>query len=114
MVAASKAETFCSTHTIAEFYATLTRLPAPLRLAPESASLLLEALRERVSFVSLTADEYFEAVRNLSVLRLPGAQIYDALLMAGARKIRADAIYTWNLKHFRAVAPDLAARIVEP
>ncbi len=114
MLAASKAETFCSTHTIAEFYATLTRLPLPVRQPPEGAYRLLEELRKRVSFVLLTNDEYYDAVQRLSALRIPGAQVYDALLMAAARKIKADVIYTWNLGHFRGVAPDLAARIVAP
>jgi predicted nucleic acid-binding protein len=40
--------------------------------------------------------------------------IYDALLLACARKANADRIYTWNLRHFRALAPDLAERIVAP
>jgi predicted nucleic acid-binding protein len=45
---------------------------------------------------------------------LPGGQVYDALLLACARKSGADAIYTWNLKHFRQLAPDLAKRIRTP
>jgi hypothetical protein len=45
---------------------------------------------------------------------LLGGIIYDALLLASARKVSADRIYTWNLGHFRMIAPDLAARIVEP
>ncbi len=43
-----------------------------------------------------------------------GAIIYDALILACARKARAEVIYTWNVKHFRLVAPDLSDRIVEP
>ena len=31
-----------------------------------------------------------------------------------ARKIQAEKIYTWNVKHFQMVAPDLADRIVTP
>jgi predicted nucleic acid-binding protein len=45
---------------------------------------------------------------------MSGAVIYDALILACARKVRAERIYTWNLRHFRAVAPDLAAKIVTP
>ncbi len=43
-----------------------------------------------------------------------GPLIYDALLLACARKINARSIYTSNVKHFRRIAPDLASRIVEP
>jgi hypothetical protein len=44
------------------------------------------------------------ADRNLS-----GPIIYDALHAAGARKIGASAINTYNLDHFATVAPDLKA-----
>jgi predicted nucleic acid-binding protein len=40
--------------------------------------------------------------------------IFDALLLACARKSHAERIYTWNEKHFRMVAPDLADRITNP
>lgn len=40
--------------------------------------------------------------------------IYDALILACARKVKADRIYTHNLKHFRQLAPDLTASIMAP
>ncbi len=40
--------------------------------------------------------------------------IYDALILACARKVNATRIYTLDIKHSRRIAPDLAARIVEP
>ena len=40
--------------------------------------------------------------------------IYDAIILAYARKIRATAIYTHNVKHFQRIAPDLANIIREP
>jgi predicted nucleic acid-binding protein len=43
-----------------------------------------------------------------------GGIIYDALLLARAEKVAADRVYTWNVSHFRAIAQDLAVRIVEP
>ena len=46
--------------------------------------------------------------------RVPGGQIYDALLLDCARKFEADRIYTLNLRHFRRLAPDLAPRVVAP
>jgi predicted nucleic acid-binding protein len=99
---------------MAEFYATITRLPPPVQRSPTEVILMLQTLRERISFIELTSSEYMETVESLARLRIPGAQIYDALHMATARKVKADVIYTWNLGHFRGVAPDLVARIVEP
>jgi predicted nucleic acid-binding protein len=45
---------------------------------------------------------------------LAGGIVFDALLLACARKVDAERIYTWNVRHFRMVAPDLAERIVTP
>jgi predicted nucleic acid-binding protein len=46
--------------------------------------------------------------------RLTGGIIYDCLLLACARKAQAERICTWNVRHFRSIAPDLAERIVTP
>jgi predicted nucleic acid-binding protein len=45
---------------------------------------------------------------------MPGGIIYDALLAACAHKVNAERIYTWNVRHFKLVAPDLEARIMTP
>jgi predicted nucleic acid-binding protein len=71
-------------------------------------------MRQRAGVISLDANEYFLAIESLSRRGFGGAVIYDALLLACARKAKADRIYTWNLRHFRALAPDLAERIVAP
>lgn len=41
-------------------------------------------------------------------------RIYDALLLRCAAKIKAEAIYTWNVKHFKAFDPKLAHKIRTP
>jgi predicted nucleic acid-binding protein len=43
-----------------------------------------------------------------------GGAIYDLLLMACARKVKAEKIYTLNRRHFIALAPDLAEQILSP
>jgi predicted nucleic acid-binding protein len=55
-----------------------------------------------------------QTVHRTAALKLSGGIIYDALLMSCARKADAERIYTWNERHFRLVAPDLADRIVTP
>jgi hypothetical protein len=42
------------------------------------------------------------------------AQGWRTRLLACARKIQAERIYTWNARHFQMVAPDLAGRIMTP
>lgn len=62
----------------------------------------------------MEAADYLAAVDALIDLRLSGPKIYDALLLQCARKVNAEAIYTWNAGEFRRLAPDLAARIRTP
>jgi hypothetical protein len=41
-------------------------------------------------------------------------RVYDALLLQCAAKVKAETIYTWHLKHFRAIRPDEAERMRTP
>jgi predicted nucleic acid-binding protein len=103
-----------STHTIAELFNTLTSMPPPFRLAPRDAVLAVETFLLRLTPVTLTAEEYMETLRRTANLGRSGGIIYDALLLACARKAKAERIYTWNARHFQMAAPDLAGRIVTP
>jgi predicted nucleic acid-binding protein len=104
----------CGAHSLAEFYSVLTRMPLPLRLAPEQARILLGQVQRRMQAIALTADEYMHAMKLAVENRVPGGQIYDALLLRCARKFEADRIYTLKLRHFRRLAPDLADHIQAP
>ena len=114
LAASSTAILTCGTHSLAEIYNTLTK-PLDGYELPASAVLeLLRACRERFTLITLEPDEVIEALQAAVVLNLRGPIIYDALLLACARKAQASVIYTFNAKHFRRAAPDLAEIIVEP
>jgi predicted nucleic acid-binding protein len=104
----------CAAHSLAELYSSLTSMRPPNRFQPAQAMLVLDQVRGSLLCVALTAEEVFQTARRIAALKLPGGIIYDALLMACARKVSADRIYTWNEKHFRMVAPDLTDRIATP
>jgi predicted nucleic acid-binding protein len=99
---------------MAEIFHTLTALPPGLRLAPRDAVLAVETFLQRLTPVVLSAEEYMETLRRTANLGHSGGIIYDALLLACARKIQAEKIYTWNARHFQMAAPDLADRILTP
>ncbi len=103
-----------STHTIAEVYNTLTAMPPVLRLAPRDAVLALETFLKRLTPVTLSPEEYMDALGRTANLGHSGGMVYDALHLACARKIAAEQIYTWDVRHFRQLAPDLAERIITP
>jgi predicted nucleic acid-binding protein len=114
LAAATKETTACGAHTLAEVYAVLSRLPGGRRLRPELAGKFVEQILDSVAVIQLTVEEYGATIRNAAQLSLGGGIVFDALLLACARKVKAERIYTWNVRHFRMVAPDLAERIVTP
>ena len=114
-VSAARAQTSsCSLHTLAEVYAAMTALPVKEVIPPEQAWLFVQGVRDRFTAVSPDEDEYYGAIAQAAERGSTGGRIYDALLLRGAAKIEAGAIYRWNLKHFRAIHPKLADEIRTP
>jgi len=104
----------CALHTFAELYSSLTALPLRPRISPDQAALFIQDVRDRLTPVELNSDEYFTTIRDAAARGLTSGKIYHALLLACAAKSQAEVIYTWNLKHFRSIAPHLADRIQSP
>jgi predicted nucleic acid-binding protein len=106
---------YASAHSIAECYATLTGGRLGLQLsAADAARLIRYNLQERLSIVSLSAAEHFKLLDQAGPVGARGGAIYDFLLLACARKVKAERIYTLNERHFAALAPDLAVHIAVP
>jgi predicted nucleic acid-binding protein len=111
---ADRSRLHCAAHTLAEFYAVATRLPGKPPLSPEQCLLMVESFASQMTTVTLTASEYLATIRRAADAGLSGGLVYDALLLACARKCKADVIYTFNERHFARIAPDLAGRIQAP
>jgi predicted nucleic acid-binding protein len=90
----------CGAHSLVELYATLTRMPGRHRISGEQAMLFIAEVRQRLAIIALDGDEYSRALESSAGLGIVGGAIYDALLAACALKARAEAIYTWNLRHY--------------
>ena len=112
--ASSRASAACGVHSLAEIYATMTALPVRPSLAPEQVVLFVEQTAQRLTTVALDEADYLTTIRELADGQLSSGRVYDALLLACARKFRAKVIYTLDLKHFRRLAPDLADFIRTP
>ncbi|MGB0006972.1 MAG: PIN domain-containing protein [Candidatus Sulfotelmatobacter sp.] len=104
----------CGAHSLAEVYATLTRLPGEFRASPEQAILFLTDIREHLAIVSLDGAEYFRAIQQAALKGIVGGTIYDALLVECAIKAAAETIYTNNERHFRMLGPEFASRVRRP
>lgn len=110
-----KAQGWISAHGAAEFYAVLTRLPLTPPVYPSEAWRILDReILPHFKLASLSAQEYRNTLRLCAASGWPGGRVYDALHIAAARKARCERIYTFNLRHFRELAGDLAGRICTP
>jgi predicted nucleic acid-binding protein len=110
----TREESRVSAHTLAELYGTLTAMPPALRIGPREIVLAVDTFLKRLTPTALTAGEYVHALARAAQLGLRGGVIYDLLHLECARKCGAERIYTLNVRHFQAAAPDLAERIVMP
>jgi len=92
----------------------MTALPVKEVIPPDQALLFVQEVRDRCTIVTLTEDEYCEAIQKAAERGVTSGRIYDALLLRAAAKAKAETIYTWNLKHFQLIDPRLADRVRTP
>jgi predicted nucleic acid-binding protein len=104
----------CSIHGLCELYSVLTRTPPPRRLNPATAMSIVERIRENTQVFTLTVEEQMDVIRDAARQHLVSGIVYDAAILACARKAKAEVIYTLNIRHFKLAAPDLAGIIQEP
>lgn len=104
----------CAAYTLAEVYSTMTALPVKNVIPPDQALLFVGEVRSRCRVTTLDEEEYWDTLSSAASVGFTSGRIYDALLLRCARKAKAKTIYTWNYKHFLAIAPDLADRIKTP
>lgn len=104
----------CGAHSLVEVYSTLTRMPGKHRISSEQAWLFVDNIRERLSVIALSADEYADAVQAASALGIVGGGIYDAMLAHCAYKAEAETIYTWNIRHYTLGARAARVRMRTP
>ncbi len=98
---------------LVEAYAVLTRLPAPHRLSPADAWRLLHAnFVEHATVVSLDAKTITHLLSRLADQSLGGGRTYDAVIGESARQAGADALVTFNSRHFDP--PPTGVAIVTP
>ncbi len=101
-------------HCLAEVYSVLTGMPGKDRVSPDEALLFLADVRERLAVVTLTEKDYVDVITGAANGGLVGGGIYDALVAGCALNAKAEAIYTWNVKHFTRLGSDVAALVKRP
>ena len=106
---------YLSTHSLAETYAILTKLPIRPKIQPRTASGMIEQGALSVAtLVSLNGDDYRKIIHHLADEGHHGGIIYDALIAHAAQKADVDYLVTLNRRHFLRVWPGASDRIVDP
>lgn len=104
-----------SAHGLAELHAVLTRVPLTPPVYPGEAWQILEKdVFPHFEVISLSAGEYRQTLGSCAAAGWSGGRVYDALHIAAARQAKCEQIYTFNVRHFRELAADLADRIGAP
>jgi predicted nucleic acid-binding protein len=104
------------THGLAEFYSVLTRAPFTPRVhAAEAGRLLDDNILPYFEVVALSAADYKSVLRSCATAGWTGGVVYDAAHLHSALKAKCERVYTFNVKDFRALAPEgWAGKIVAP
>jgi predicted nucleic acid-binding protein len=115
-VKAGQDQGFVATHSLAEAYAVLTRLPGGQQVAPATAwQLISENVVKNFTIVTLSSKEYAETLEQAAADGVEGGRTYDALLLAAALKSVSERIYTTSVRHFQNLADDKTrSRIAAP
>ena len=105
---------FCALRTLGEVYSTLTGLPLRPRIAGPEGISIVKQIRERLTLIALSEQEYISALERASTGAVVGAAVYDSLIAHCALKAGADILLTWNVRDFTRLGPAIAQLVKTP
>lgn len=102
-----------SSHSVAEVYSVLTRIPRRPRISSSDAwRMVRDNITAHAHLVSIGGSEYASLVEELAQRNLGGGLVYDAIIAKAAEISQVDRLVTLNDAHFLRVWPGGAGRIV--
>ncbi|HKS23148.1 MAG TPA: PIN domain-containing protein [Thermoanaerobaculia bacterium] len=87
-------------HALMESYSVLTSLPREYRATPAEAFRALQITFANVPVAGLSSDDFWPLLKTLVNRDISGGRIYDAAIAHVAREAGAEAILTFNARHF--------------
>ena len=105
---------YLSTHSLAETYSVLTRLPLQPKILPVYAESVILNLLHYLEAVPLNLIDYQAAIAQMTALNFPGGGIFDALIAQAALKVAADRLLTLNPRHFTRLNAAIAQLVEVP
>jgi len=102
------------THTLAETYSVLTRLPINPPISANLAQRLITENLADFAIISLNDRDYLQVIELLVNLNLTGGAIYDALIARSAINSSVDLILTLNPSHFQRLGEPVSSKVEVP
>jgi predicted nucleic acid-binding protein len=106
---------FLSAHGLAELYSVLTRTAFVHPVTPEQVRRMIdESVRSCFNLIAVTGESHLAAIAACARGGWKGGRIHDAVHIEAARQAGCDVLYTYDVGHFRSLAPEWADRIQTP
>ncbi len=96
-----------ASHALAETYSTLTRANGAFGWLPSQAWQGIGSIIKVTTLVGLSPAGTVDAIRQFAEQGGIGPRLYDRLIGEAATHNRIDTIITWNVRHMKALFPDL-------
>ena len=103
-----------SAHTLAELYATLTRLPPTPSAPADAESLIRREVTPHFTPVPLDGPAYLATLADAAARGESGSIVHDAVICRAGIIGAADRLLTLNVKHFLRVWPGPPGAAVAP
>ena len=106
---------YTSAHALTEIYSVLTRMPFVVPVYPDEALAMIEqSILPTFEIVDVSRLSYLAAIAVCGNAGWKGGRVHDAVHIQAAAQAKCDLIYTYDLAHFQALAPDWGDRIQSP
>jgi len=89
-------------------------MPGKDRASADEALLFLNDVRERLKLFTLNEQTYWSTLEKSVTQKITGGAVYDNLIAQTALGADSESIYTWNVKHFARLGPEVAVRVRTP
>jgi predicted nucleic acid-binding protein len=92
-------------HALLEGFAVLSRSPEPAGVPPHQAQRILQHAFRGFAIAPVRKGLAWEAIQATLSGGAWGGRVYDAIIALSCYEAGARLILTWNVRHFRTVAP---------
>lgn len=106
---------FVSCQGLTEVYSVLTRAPWTIPVTTKEILAVIEqSILPVFELVELNRRSYLTAIAGCGNAGWKGGRVHDAVHIQAAEQAGCDVIYTFDVEHFRSLAPEWGDRIRMP